>query len=164
MFCRTWRAVLVLAVAVAAAGCGPGRPAVAPVDGVVTMKGKPLPGLRIQFMPDPNKGTKGPTSAGVTDEQGRFKLKCADKRDGAVVGWHKVVINDMRVRLPNAPRHGGAPLDEKGRIGNADDVVQKPAAFLSSRVPDPFTTSGRTPLSKEVKAEKQQEIAIELSQ
>lgn len=140
-------------------GCGAPRVPVAPVEGVVTMGGKPLGHVRVQFMPDANKKTIGPASGGATDDQGHFKLTCADGRIGAVVGWHKVVINDMSVRLPRTPRHG-APVDDKGKTGNADDAVQK-QAYQGPRVPDRYTTSGGTPLSIEVKAEKQ-EITLEL--
>lgn len=156
---RTAVPYLVLVFA-SAAGCGPGRAPVAPVEGVVTLSGKPLPKLRVQFMPDANKGTHGPTSTGITDDKGRFKLTCADGRVGAVVGWHKVVINDMQVRLPIAPRHGTGEED-KSKTGNADDRVQRPT-YQPPRVPDPYTTSGRTPLSQEVKPGNQ-EVTIELA-
>lgn len=102
-------------------------------------------------MPDPGQGTKGPTSAGTTDDQGRFILKCEDGRAGAAVGWHKVVVNDMKVRVPRATRHGAGDQG-KSKTGNADD---EPAVrVIQSRVPDPYTASGRTPLTIEVTASK----------
>jgi len=122
------------------------------VAGVVKLDGKPLPQVRIQFMPDPQKGTAGPISTGTTDEQGRFELVCADERPGAVVGWHRVVITDMRVRLHRPPRSGRRDDEET-------EGTQRPRR---SRVPEKYTTSAHTPLSVEVKAEKQ-EMPFDLS-
>jgi hypothetical protein len=128
-------------VFVALAGCN-SRPAVAEVEGVVKVGEKTLSRVRIQFMPDPVKGTTGPISTGTTDERGHFKLTCADQRSGAVIGWHRVVITDMTVQLPRQAREGRRD-DEKSAIR-----VTQPHA---SRVPDKYTTSGHTPLSVEVK-------------
>lgn len=109
-----------------AAGCS--RPApVAELEGVVTASGKPLPRIRVQFMPDAAKGTRGPVSAAVTDDQGRFKLLCADMRPGAVVGWHKVLITEASSASARTPR-----------------------------VPKQYWTLEATPLLVEVKPEKQQ--------
>src|SRR5262245_48808434 len=66
-------------------GCNSPLP-VAEVEGVVQFADKPLPHVRIQFLPDPEKGTQGPISSAATDEQGRFKMVCADGRVGAIVG------------------------------------------------------------------------------
>jgi hypothetical protein len=126
-------------------GCGSRQP-VAEVEGIVKFGDKPLPHVRIQFMPDPEKGTTGPISTGTTDEQGHFKLVCADQRSGAVVGWHRVVITDMGVALPRKAREGRRDDEEK-------PVAPKQKPSLVSRVPDKYTTSGRTPLSAEVKPE-----------
>jgi hypothetical protein len=136
----TWiaRTVFLLA-ALGAAGCS-SRPAVVEVEGVVKVGGKPQPHLRVQFMPDPEKGTQGPISSGATDDEGRFKLVCADKRIGAVVGWHRVVITDMGTRLFKTHSH-------------ADDEKVQKQKVQPNRVPDKYTTAAQTPLSVEVKDE-----------
>jgi hypothetical protein len=123
------------------------------VEGVVNLGGKPQPHLRVQFMPDPEKGTQGPISSGATDENGRFKLVCADKRPGAVVGWHRVVITDMGARLFKTPRHGQKDGD--------DEKVQKQKA-QPPRVADRYTTAAQTPLSFEIKGEKK-DMEIDLT-
>jgi hypothetical protein len=144
---RTWKAQTLCALATlwAVAGCSSRLP-IAEVEGVVKLGDKPLPHVRIQFMPDPEKGTKGPISSAATDEQGRFKLVCADGRDGAIVGWHRVVITDMGVRLFKTPREGRLEEDNKKEKQKAQP----------NRVPDKFTTAAHTPLTREVKAEKQE--------
>src|SRR4051794_33074290 len=87
-----------------ASGCNKGVP-VAEVSGIVKMDGKPVPNVKIMFMPDPQKGTAGPFSAGLSDDEGHFKLTCEDERSGAVVGWHKVVLLNSGENLYRTPRH-----------------------------------------------------------
>ena len=112
------------------AGCGP-KQAFAPVEGTVTLDGEPLPGVVVRFLPDNDKGTKGPTSEGYTDEQGKYVLKCASPaRDGAVVGWHHVVVED--------------PNDERPFQGEVRKTKQ--------RVPPKYSDPSRPALSLEVKA------------
>ena len=126
----------------------------AEVQGLVTLNGKALPQVRVQFMPD--KRTVGPTSVGATDENGRFTLLCADERPGAVIGWHRVVITDMRVLLPRTPRQGRR--DDFDKEARPKQPVEQP-----SRVPEKYTTIRQTPLMVEVKAGKQ-EFEVDLSQ
>lgn len=70
----------------------------AEVEGIVKYNGKPVPKVKVQFLPDAEKGAIGPHSTAITDEQGKFKLECIDpqtkKKKGAVVGLHRVLIED----------------------------------------------------------------------
>ena len=147
------RALLPYGVLLVAIGCSSQVP-VAEVEGIVKLSGKPLSHVRLVFMPDPQKGTRGPVSAGTTDEQGHFHLTCEDERPGAVVGWHRVIISDMKVHLPRAVRNGRRDDDDpqnaiKGKI-------------QASRVPEKYTMAGHSPLEIEVKAEKNN-LPIDLS-
>jgi hypothetical protein len=92
-------------------GCGKSGPKVVPVSGQVTLDKKPLANADVTFSPTepgPNN-SPGLESSGRTDEQGRYSLKVIqDKRDGAVVGAHKVRISliergaSLVNRLPKA--------------------------------------------------------------
>jgi hypothetical protein len=90
------RACLVgAAVALLSAGCGGTRYKTAPVSGRVTLDGRPLPRATVMFLPA--TGTEGksdlPSSAGLTDEAGRYSLVLNDgKTAGAVPGKYKVMI------------------------------------------------------------------------
>ncbi|MBA4065015.1 MAG: hypothetical protein C0501_15140 [Isosphaera sp.] len=75
-------------------GCG--GPGTAEVEGTVRMGGRPLEGVRVEFLPDPEKGTSGPRSTGVTDADGRFRLVCENQQPGAVVGTHRVLVTDLK--------------------------------------------------------------------
>src|SRR4051812_8561138 len=81
------------------AGCGRPVPPFGEVEGTVLLDGKPLPKALVQFLPDPERQTKGPSSDALADADGRYNLRCENagqrlNRTGAVVGWHRVVIHD----------------------------------------------------------------------
>lgn len=78
-------------------GCG-GKPyAVAPVSGRVTLDGKPLAKASVTFAPmaEPGKHDPGPTSLGLTDTDGRFKLTINPTTPGAVVGKSRIYISTL---------------------------------------------------------------------
>lgn len=59
-----------------------GEQAIAPVQGVLTLNGKPLVGAQIAFYPE----LGGRPSYGTSDAQGAFNLKLDDKTEAAKVG------------------------------------------------------------------------------
>ena len=67
----------ILAVALAAVGCGGGT---ANVSGVVTLDGKPVEGATVTFTPDSKDGGGVGASYGKTDAQGRFSLRTDVRR------------------------------------------------------------------------------------
>lgn len=98
------------------------------VQGVVMLDGQPLGTVEVAFLPDPTQGTRGATANCYTDGQGRFTLRTEkEDRNGALVGHHRVVINDIAA-LPGP----GGP---------------KPKNRVPSDYSDPF----RTPLRLEVR-------------
>jgi hypothetical protein len=135
-------------IVVAASACNSGPP-FAEVSGVVLLDGKPMPDAIVQFIPELDKNTNGPTSSGNTDEEGRFRLKSDDKygKDGAVVGFHRVVVQDTRSIAP--PRHLWA------------DRMKRPAT-PPSRISNRYGEALKTPLRQEVKAGPQT-ITLELT-
>jgi hypothetical protein len=118
----------------AVGGCGESTKLVE-TEGLVTQGGKPLANVQVEFLPDPNQGTKGLRSTGVTDAQGRFKLTYQDNRSGAVAGKHRVLITDLK---------------QWEGISPSREDANKP--LKPSRVPDLYTDVTRTPLKVEVKA------------
>jgi len=94
----------------------------------------------VEFLPDPGQGTKGPRSTGVTDEAGHYRLRCDDQREGAVIGWHRVVLEDAMLDRP----------EQGASVKNTARVAQR------------YTTAARTPLRREVKPGRQV-IDLELS-
>jgi len=71
------------------AGCG-GGPKLSRVKGTVTMDGKPLPNVVVEFQPE-----NGSPSKGITDASGHYKLRYTHKKNGAVLGKHTVRITTV---------------------------------------------------------------------
>lgn len=126
-------------------GCGTGSQ-LAEVEGVVTFKGKPIDRLEVQFLPDPEKKTKGPRSTGVTNAEGRFQLLCDDGQKGAVIGHHRVLIRDLKM-------FG----DKIGRLSEAEAAKLPP-----SRIAMLYSDSLKSPIKMEIKqGQKSVELAVE---
>jgi len=66
-------------------GCNAG-PALAPVTGVLTYKGKALGNVHLDFYPE----NGGRPSWGQTDSEGKFALEWDKDNKGALIGKHKV--------------------------------------------------------------------------
>ena len=137
--------IAVLIALVAMASCE-SRPAFAEVSGVVLLDGQPMPEALVVFLPDPEQGTNGPRCSGITDAQGRFKLVRDDTGVGAVVGFHRVLVQDMRTFPPPREKHVGG----------------KPPVMPPSRLSRRYENSGSTPLRQQVKAETQS-ITLEVA-
>ncbi|MCI0460603.1 MAG: DUF4198 domain-containing protein [Gemmataceae bacterium] len=82
----SWATLLLL---VALTGCG-GGPSIVKVSGQLSYKGKPVPNVELDFVPE-----KGRPSLGRTDEQGRFELEYDRQQKGALVGKHKVSVRQV---------------------------------------------------------------------
>jgi hypothetical protein len=77
------------------AGCSHGRP-VAPVSGIVTYGGKPVPRGTVVFMPVES----GPPAYGNIKSDGHYTLKTYSPGDGAVLGKHAVMITALEQLTP----------------------------------------------------------------
>ena len=95
------------------AGCG-GRPAgypeTAPVRGVVMLDGKPLIGASVSFVP-----AAGRSSAGMTDDDGRYELSYTGRIKGAMLGSHRVMLSK---RVPDSAYQMSA--QEKEMLASGD--------------------------------------------
>ena len=78
-------------------GCGKSKPPIkiVPATGTVTINSQPAGNILVQTLPDAARGTKGPTSTGITDERGRFVLTTPDGVQGAVVGPCHILLSDL---------------------------------------------------------------------
>jgi hypothetical protein len=105
-----------------------------------------MPDALVEFLPDPSKGTHGPRASGTTDKEGQFHLVRDDDQDGAVVGFHRVLIQDARTFPPPRNRWSEGKLP-----------VMPP-----SRISHRYANASDTPLRQEVKAGPQT-ITLELA-
>jgi len=106
----------------------------APVEGTLSMNGRPLANVQVEFQPEAN----GPRSTGFTDQDGKFQLTTESQRPGAVVGMHRVVLYDTQIYDDKPP-----PGQKKER----DIVPIRPARF-----PARYSEVAKTPLKKEVQS------------
>jgi hypothetical protein len=119
MKCSRWRAFgLVLAVLLPAgalvSGCG-GSGDRQPVEGTVTLNGKPVDGGMILFLPaEDNKGDAGKfNKAHATIRDGKYALEAAD---GPNTGKYKVQIVWNRKTGKQVPGDGPNMIDETEQV------------------------------------------------
>jgi hypothetical protein len=126
------------------------------VEGVATLDGKPLTHAEVVFMPDPEKGTRGRRSVALTDKNGHYRIASDLGREGAPVGFHRVIINDMLV-----PKLGMIPVavtpeeagPTRGPIGLKAPTTPANPDQKKSRFPEAYADAIRTPFRGiEVKA------------
>jgi hypothetical protein len=95
------RICLAVAVCALLAGCDSTDYTLAPISGVVTLDGSPIPGALVNFQPVAKDGTTpGPGSTGRCDEAGRYVLKTIRDEPGAVIGTHRVRIYSFSPESP----------------------------------------------------------------
>lgn len=141
-----WTLLLLVA---GACGCGRG-PEFAPVEGAITRGGRPLTKVEVLFYADGD--TRGPLAAGLTDDQGRYRLRTETGADGAVVGRYRVCVNDRSVMpgfgmpIPVAPGVAKSLPPEIAKPHKQADG--KKAA--TPRIPPQYSRFAETPLRAEV--------------
>jgi hypothetical protein len=120
-----------------ALGSGCGGTQFTEVEGVVQYKGQALPNIRVVFNPE----VEGPRSEATSDASGKFKLVTTDNTLGAVVGWHKVTLEDTEIW---GGKFLGRAIENEGEPGGPQS--------RPSRIPTRYADLGQTPLRVEVKA------------
>lgn len=125
------------------AGCG-GGVQIASVEGTVTLDGKPLDKVMVEFWPD----AVGPRSFGETDSNGHFKLTTDDgKSEGAAIGLNRVTLKDLNL------------MGDKfmGRAGEEVNLSQG----RKSRISVKLAQTESTTINETVVAGKKNEFKIE---
>jgi len=133
--------VAVMALLLAAAGCGSDADRLTPVRGKVTHHGVPLPGGTIVFTPDAARGNDGPLARAEIQPDGTFFLRTGS-RAGAVPGWHRVTI--AAVEPP-----GPAPARQRYVV---------PRSLVAAKYRDPELSG----LAAEVKADRDNTLDFNL--
>jgi hypothetical protein len=134
--------VLAAAALAAAAGCGSGRPELAPVSGRVTYGGKPVTSGRIHFWPQ-----EGPKASGRIGEDGTFELTTYEPGDGAVLGKHTVTI-EATVVHESGPQPRSME-EEIEMFGDPDAAPLEPAR-IEHLVPEKYSKRDTSGLEREV--------------
>jgi predicted small lipoprotein YifL len=99
---RGWFTAVAITVFMVA-GCGRDGPELFPVQGKVTLDGKPLADAGVMFLP----AETGPSATGTTDSNGHFELMTVNSI-GAIRGTHPVVVA-KRKYVPIKPGEEPSP-------------------------------------------------------
>jgi hypothetical protein len=146
--------IWLIAVLAMLCGCGPNS-LPATVEGTLRVRGQPLDNCLVVFLSESVEDVQSARSSGVTDEQGRYRLRSDDLRDGAAVGSHRVIVEDLSVA-------SGVHRRDHGEVdAEHPEVISRPPV-RRSRVPDTYGSTARTPLRREV-APGHQVIDLELN-
>ena len=136
-------AVIMSLVVLGSMGCGkPKPPPIVEAGGTINVDGKPLPAVRIRFIPMfPGFGAEV-IAEGVSDEQGRFSLTC-NGTPGACVGTHRVLVEE-----------GPLPPGAMGESGDAQMKMTRYLQGLANRpIPPIYGNLAQSPLEVEIKAD-----------
>ena len=144
--CGTLLAMAVLLLV----GCdsGPAGPPLVPVEGTVTLDGKPLSGATLLFQPQGNTAGQGGTAR--TDAAGKFALTSFDLKDkGTAAGNYRVVIS----KKANPDGSDFAPSPDQ------DPML----AAYKEVLPPQYADDAQTTLSAEVPPEGVKNLEFKLS-
>jgi hypothetical protein len=126
--------VLLLVTSLLSVGCNR-EPTVCRVTGTVRLAGKPVPNVRVNFVP-----AEGRPSSGVTDQNGVYNLQYAHGQPGAQRGTHKVFFSFR-------PRN---PIEESDYQNGKITLSPELTSLL-----DRYGSAETTPLTHEVKSDGQ---------
>lgn len=113
----------------------------APVTGVVTYNGKPLPYGRVSFRPQ-----AGSPATGTIQSDGSFSLSTYGSGDGAIVGMHQVSIT--------------ATEADAGTM--AETAANTEMAVPKSMIPKKYTSFSTSDLTAEVVSDGENQFTLEL--
>jgi hypothetical protein len=88
-----------------------------PVDGVLTIGGKPLVGATVTFVPADGSGADQVAATAVTDEFGEFSLVSTTGKPGAAAGKYRVLV--AKFVKPDGSTLGSDELATDFEIKNA---------------------------------------------
>lgn len=145
---------LALLLFVFAAGCSTPPPPVIPVGGVLTIEGKPLPNAEIKFVPMQEDLDGNFTASGVTDKNGKFKLKLPGKTESGCCAC------ECKVLVVEGPMPDGARRDNNA--GFAAAASYKNSLKDKGRpIPAKYERVGTTPLTMTI-SEGEGDLKIDL--
>lgn len=127
------------------AGCGGGsqRPPTYPVEGTVTIGGKPLADATITFRPDSSENGQRPAN-GKTDADGRYQLTTFSAGDGAMEGSYRVTVMQFEA------------VASEGTVADVDDESytppEGPSPTVKNRLPKNLADPEQSGLTAKVEA------------
>jgi hypothetical protein len=128
------------------AGCQTGKvneTVIVAVSGKVTLDGESLADANVVFIPfqaSQDDEELVPVSVATTDNEGRYTLRITEQTEGAVAGWHYVLISKVNRTDGDEPSSATPPAGKFGQL-----TVQLLDQFeLQQNVGQPFRIPGET--------------------
>ena len=153
-----------LFVSLGCSGAPDDRPAVFPVTGIITYKGKPVAGALVTF-----SSANSPRSASsMTNTYGEYSLSTFNSDDGAVVGEHQVIVTKSASSASSSdPTTGTIPDISKGLPGGYPTADKKTGKMMlpsapQSELPARYSDGKTAALKATVKATGKNEINYDL--
>ncbi len=149
---KTWIAGFTALTALATVGCGGAldEPVIVPVEGIITLHGKPLEGATLSFVPDGTNSASTP-GADLSGPDGSFRARYRN-RPGLAPGKYKVLVakdvTDAKKAIPEALQN--------------DPHMAKMAGLLKSEAPSRYSDLKNTPLSLEVSPQGEKGLSFDL--
>jgi len=129
------------------AGCSSGRPKTYQVSGTVTMKGQPVDGATVVFVPP--DGSSNQAATGITDASGHFKLSTFTSDDGAQEGEYRIKVSKFNVKKPTKEEQDRyISMEEERKMQFGDD---KPAVPAKNLLPPKYNDDANSGLTCTVK-------------
>lgn len=145
-------------------GCGgdpatADRPATVPVQGTVTMDGKPVEGATVTFMPAtqarPGQAAQGNAAVDRTDAKGHYEATTFEAGDGVVPGDYVVTV--VKQEVPQAKELSMEEYIAQGPQAPAADAGPK------HLLPEQYAKKQTSPLKVTVKESEGEPLDFELS-
>ena len=134
-----------------AAGCG-GKYTPVPVNGVVTLDGKPVEGATVNFYAV-GDSKDGRVAHGTTNKEGEFRLSTLGKEDGALPRRYKVVVTKYVPTIANL-KIPDFPDTQEGRDAKQDFMYRtfeaKGIQPFKNSLPAVYGDSNTTPLEYDI--------------
>jgi hypothetical protein len=129
------------------AGCSSGKPKTYQVTGTVTMKGQPVEGATVVFVPP--EGVTYQAATGITDASGKFKLSTFTGEDGAQEGEYHIKVSKFNVKKPTKEEQERyISMEEERKMQFGDD---KPAVPAKNLLPAKYNDEAASGLTYTVK-------------
>jgi len=116
------------ALVVLVVGCysGTRRPKTYKVTGTVTLKGQPLEGATVVFVPA--EGATHEPATGITDAAGTFTLSTFLSGDGAMAGDYRIKVSKFDIRKPTKEEQDRyISIEEERKMQFGDEKPTPPA-------------------------------------
>lgn len=142
---RFWAPLTLVLAAIMVGGCysGTRRPPTYQVTGTVAMKGQPLEGATVVFVPAEGAGHEAAT--GISDAAGKFKLSTFMADDGAQEGEYRIKVSKFDVKKPTKEEQQKyVSMEEEQKIQFGDELPTPPAKNLLPKKYASEATSGFT--------------------